>query len=87
MRGYFVSTVGLDEVLVCEYTSEQEDRRLGQFKVILRLPPSDGSIFNRFERLTALPVPGKTGDRLILLKQAFSNLVVAGDCRGAFYEN
>jgi len=35
-RGYFVSTVGLDEALVQEYikNQEQEDRRLEQLKLI-----------------------------------------------------
>ena len=35
-RGYFVSTVGLDEALVREYirNQEQEDRRLEQLKLV-----------------------------------------------------
>lgn len=35
-RGYFVSTVGLDEALVREYIKKQEheDRRLDQLKLI-----------------------------------------------------
>lgn len=35
-RGYFVSTVGLDEVLVREYIKkqDQEDRRLDQLKLV-----------------------------------------------------
>jgi putative transposase len=35
-RGYFVSTVGLDEALVREYfkKQEQEDRRLDQLKLV-----------------------------------------------------
>ena len=35
-RGYFVSTVGLDEALVREYIKkqEQEDRRLDQLKLV-----------------------------------------------------
>jgi putative transposase len=62
-RGYFVSTIGLDEALVREYIKkqEQEDRRLDQLQLVKRLPALAGSLFNRFERFTAFHAPGFAG--------------------------
>lgn len=44
-RGYFVSTVGLDEAMVRAYirAQEAEDERYDQMKLIEQLPPSGGS--------------------------------------------
>ena len=68
-RGYFVSTVGLDEVVVREYirNQEKEDKRLEQLNLdwsskegvryraeLARQPPLGGANFGPFEGLTEI---------------------------------
>ena len=72
-RGYFVSTVGLDEVVVREYirNQEKEDRRLEQLNLdwsqgagLARQPPLGGANFGPFEGLTEDKPPALPGVNL-----------------------
>jgi len=53
-RGYYVSTVGIDEVVIREYIREQEekDRCVDQLSLGQQLPPK-AAHNNRFERFTS----------------------------------
>ena len=53
-RGYYLSTVGIDEVVIGEYIrrQEDEDRRVDQWSLGQELPPK-AAHNNRFERFTS----------------------------------